>query len=55
MFENGNKYAIRGLTNVDVPGLSIAGERKVDASFDKAQQQLKDYAITQFNRAAGIK
>ncbi|MBI5325499.1 MAG: hypothetical protein HZB41_09570 [Ignavibacteriae bacterium] len=55
MFENGSKYAIRGLTNVDVPGLSIAGERKIDASFDKAPPQLREYAITQFNRAAGIK
>jgi hypothetical protein len=55
MFENGAKYAIRGLTNVDVPGLSIAGERKVDASFNKAAPVFKEYALTQFNRAAGIK
>ncbi|TAL70339.1 MAG: hypothetical protein EPN82_03035 [Bacteroidetes bacterium] len=55
MFENGTKYAIRGLTNVDVPGLSIKGERKVDASFNSAVPVLKEYAITQFNRAAGIK
>lgn len=55
MFENGSKYAIRGLTSVNVPGLSIKGERKVDASFNQASAPLKEYAITMFDRAAGIK
>ena len=55
MFENGSKYAIKGLTSVNVPGLSIKGERKVDASFNSAVPVLKEYAITMFDRAAGIK
>lgn len=55
MFENGSKYAIRGTTSVNVPGLSIKGERKVDASFNQATSPLREYAVRQFDRASGIK
>lgn len=52
LFENGEKYAIRGTTK-DMYG--NGGDMVVDKSFKSAENILKSNAITQFQRAAGIK
>lgn len=56
MFENGEKYAIRGTTKVNAGGGEMyGGDITVDPSFNNVENSLKNYAVTQFQRAAGIK
>ncbi len=53
MLENGDKYAIRGTTLVDLDkiyggGGKLGGEKKVDASFNNAPKEFLDFANEQW-------
>jgi len=56
MFENGNKYSIRGTTKVDYDGgESYGGEKFIDNAFKKGPQEFLNYAEVMFDRASGLK
>jgi hypothetical protein len=50
MYEGTNKYAIRGSTIMIYDGAKEGGEKKIDASFNKADRSLLDYANTQWDK-----
>lgn len=55
MFENGEKYAISGETRINYDGGGYGGELIVEKSFINVENTLRNYAVTQFQKAAGIK
>jgi len=50
LLENGDKYAIRGTTILEMaPGESIGGKTNIDASFNNAPSGFKKFAVDKWN------
>lgn len=50
LYEGLNKYAIRGTSLVEFGGNKEGGEKKIDASFNKAAKSILDLANTQWEK-----
>ncbi len=50
MYEGVNKYAIRGTTVLQYAGSKQGGDKKIDASFNKAAKPLLDFANSQWDK-----
>jgi hypothetical protein len=55
MYEGGSKYAIRGSTILQFETGKEGGDKKVDASFNKAAKALLDYANAQWDKFGLVK
>ncbi len=56
MFENGEKFSIKGNTKVEYgPGEYMGGEKKIDASLKNTPNVFLEHAEAMFDRAADIK
>lgn len=50
MYEGMNKYAIRGTTILQFPESREGGDKRIDASFNKAARPLLDFANSQWDK-----